>query len=206
MWGCRRGPAGSKPWADVLIVDTVAAVVSISPAGSDPLQGGYRSARGAGQRRCDPHHLRQHQCRSADIQRSSFVPHRPHPCAAGHGRGRGRPQHSVNGRRRPPSQPCLFATQCAPLCAPARLAFRPVADAGNADATLALAMTGATLLATVSSASPATRRLRAYGTNEQRSWDRSRPSASWHRRSASNHLRSCGTSDPVEPSCHSPKI
>jgi hypothetical protein len=60
----------------VLIVDTVAAVVSISPACSDPLQGGYRFARGTGQRRCDPHHLRQHQCRSADIQLSSVHPHR----------------------------------------------------------------------------------------------------------------------------------
>jgi hypothetical protein len=55
-----------------LIVNTAAAVISISPACSDPRQSGCRFARRARQCRGDPHHLRQQQSRSADIHLSSM--------------------------------------------------------------------------------------------------------------------------------------
>ena len=99
MWGCWWRLAGPKPWADALIVNTVAAVVSISPACSDRPQGGCGFACGAARRRCDPHHLRQHQSQPSSIQPSST-----HPSSINLRVRRDRPGRSVEGRRRSSSQ------------------------------------------------------------------------------------------------------
>jgi hypothetical protein len=82
MWGCRWWPAGPKPWACVLIVNTAAAVISVSPTRSGPRQGRCRFARW-GQCRSDADHLRQQQSRSADIHPSSMHPSPNGGCTQG---------------------------------------------------------------------------------------------------------------------------